>query len=82
MVSALKKLFQVKNDIMTSTDQSKAVILALLDMSAALDRVDHDVLFDTQLYLDPGSKADVSSSLKNLKQCIADIQLWIIKNVF
>ena len=34
---------------------------------------------DTQLYvsLDPGNKADVSSSLESLENCIADIQLWM-----
>ena len=34
-----------KNDIMISTDQSKAVVLILLDLSAALDRVNHAILF-------------------------------------
>ena len=37
---------------------------------------------DTQLYvsLNPGNKADVSSSVKNLDNCIADIQLWLTSN--
>ena len=38
-------LIHVKNDIMMSTDQSKAVVLVLLDLSAAFDTVDHYVLF-------------------------------------
>ena len=38
---------------------------------------------DTQSYvsLDPGNKADVSSSLENLENCIADIQPWMTSNV-
>ena len=33
-------LLQVKNDILMSTDQSKAVVLVLLDLSAAFDTID------------------------------------------
>ena len=35
----------MKNDIIMSTDQSKAVVLVLLDLSVAFDTVDHNVLF-------------------------------------
>ena len=38
-------LIHVKNDIKMSTDQSKAVVLVLVDLSAAFDAVDHYVLF-------------------------------------
>ena len=38
-------LVRVKNDIMMSIDQGKPVILVLLDLSAAFDTVDHNVLF-------------------------------------
>ena len=38
-------LLRVKNDIMTSIDNKKAVVLVLLDLSAAFDTVDHAVLF-------------------------------------
>ena len=37
-------LVRVKNDIMMSIDQGKPVILVLLDLSAAFDIVDHNVL--------------------------------------
>ena len=125
---------------MMSTDQSKAVVLILLDLSTAFDTVYRDVLFprlekpfglsdivlhwftsyltersqpvsiqgfhnvqflvlhysqciqndlvplhsDTQLYvsLDPGNKADVSTSLEGLENCIADIRLQMTSNFF
>ena len=35
----------MKNDIMMSIDQGKPIILVLLDLSAAFDTVDHNVLF-------------------------------------
>ena len=38
-------LVRVKNDIFTSIDQHGIVILILLDLSAAFDTIDHDVLF-------------------------------------
>ena len=38
-------LVRVNDDIMMSTDQSKAVVLVLFDLSAAFDTFDHDVLF-------------------------------------
>ena len=39
---------------------------------------------DTKLYVsvDPGNKADVSSSLENLEESIADIELWVTNNCF
>ena len=36
---------KVQNDILTSIDQHGIVILILLDLSAAFDTIDHDVLF-------------------------------------
>ena len=38
-------LVKVQNDILTSIDQHGNVILILLDLSAALDAIDHGVLF-------------------------------------
>ena len=37
-------LLRVKNDILRSLDKSKDVLMVLLDMSAAFDTVDHDIL--------------------------------------
>ena len=38
-------LLRVQNDILTSLDAGKGVILCLLDLSAAFDTIDHDVFF-------------------------------------
>ena len=38
-------LVKVQNDILTSIDQHAIVKLTLLDLSAAFDTIDHDVLF-------------------------------------
>ena len=38
-------LIRVKNDIMMAVDGKKAVVLVLLDSSAAFDTIDHAVLF-------------------------------------
>jgi len=38
-------LVRVKNDIMMSIDQGKPIILVLLDLSAAFDTIDHNLLF-------------------------------------
>ena len=37
-------LLKVKNDLLCSLDNNKAVLMVLLDMSAAFDTVDHDIL--------------------------------------
>lgn len=39
-------LIRVQNDILCSIDQGKCVILLLLDLSAAFDTVDHQILLD------------------------------------
>jgi len=44
-------LVLVKNDIMMSIDHGKPVILVFLDLSAAFDTVDHNVLFSMLKYL-------------------------------
>ena len=38
-------LVKVQNDILTSIDQHGIVILVMLDLSAVLDTIDHDILF-------------------------------------
>ena len=37
-------LLKVKNGLFSSPDKNKAVIMVLLDMLAAFDTVDHDIL--------------------------------------
>lgn len=44
--SAESALIRVQNDILCSIDQGKCVILLLLDLSAAFDTVDHQILRD------------------------------------
>ena len=39
-------LLKVKNDLLCSLDNNKAALIFLLDMSAAFDTVDHDILLD------------------------------------
>ena len=39
-------LLKVKNDLLCSLNNNKAVLMVLLDMSAAFDTVDHDILLD------------------------------------
>jgi hypothetical protein len=39
-------LLKVLNDLLLAVDKGYAVILALLDQSAAFDTIDHDILFD------------------------------------
>ena len=39
-------LLKVKNDLLCSLDNNKAVLMVLLDVSAAFDTVDHDILLD------------------------------------
>ena len=45
VAAELKQPFVVKNYIMISIDQGKPVSLSLLDVSAAFDTVDNNVLF-------------------------------------
>ena len=39
-------LLKVYNDIMNNIDQVRGILLVLLDLSAAFDTIDHDILFD------------------------------------
>ena len=38
-------LLRVQNDILSSLHDRKMVVLAMLDLSAAFDTIDHDILF-------------------------------------
>ena len=42
-------LLRVHNDIMLAVDRGSAVVLVLLDLSAAFDTIDHDILHDILL---------------------------------
>jgi len=57
-------LLRVQNDILRSLDNQSAVILVLLDLSAAFDTVDHCILLD-RLYNRYGILADCHKWFKN-----------------
>ena len=42
-------ILRVHNDILRAIDQKKEVILVLLDLSAAFDTIDHDILLISRL---------------------------------
>ena len=42
--STATALVKVHNDILTSIDQHRIAILVMLDLSAAFDTIDHDIL--------------------------------------
>ena len=42
--STATALVKVQNDILNSIDQHRIVILVMLDLSAAFDTIDHDIL--------------------------------------
>ena len=69
VIALITVLVRVKNYIMTLTDQGKPVILVLLDLSTAFDKIDHNVLFSMlKSWITP------NGSVKNLEvifdQCI------------
>ena len=39
-------LLKIQSDIAASVDSGKAVVLTLLDLSAAFDTIDHNILFN------------------------------------
>ncbi len=57
-------LIGVFNDILLSVDQKKAVFLVLLDLSAAFDTVDHQMLLD-QLATRAGVRGVTLDWIKN-----------------
>lgn len=67
-------LLKVTNDIFISFDNSKCVIILLLDLSAAFDTVDHDILLDI-LWYELGFRGVVfkwfSEFLKNRRQSVS-----------
>ena len=66
-------LIRVTNDILINSDNSKITIMLLLDLSAAFDTVDHDVLLDI-LWFELGFRGKVYNwfveFLKNRKQAV------------
>ena len=62
-------LLKVCNDILLALDKGKVTTLALLDLSAAFDTVDHDILFQT-LYIHFGISGSALSWFKSYFSCI------------
>ena len=44
--STEKPLLKIQNDIAASMNSGKAIVLTLLDLSAAFDTIDHNILFN------------------------------------
>jgi len=65
-------LVLVKNDIMMSVDQVKLVLLVLLDLPAAVDTVDHNVLFSrlTDMSCLSGKVLESFRSYLELRECL------------
>ena len=42
-------LLRVSNDILRALDNKQCVVLTLLDLSAAFDTIDHEILLETRL---------------------------------
>ena len=67
-------LLRVHNDIVNAVDQGKGVCLILLDLSAAFDTVDHDILLDflkNHIGLDGSVLALFRSYLSGRSQCVS-----------
>ena len=66
-------LLNIQNDIALSVDSGKAVVLTLLDLSAAFDTIDHSLLYDCLhdwFGLDGAVLSWIKSYLSNRKQKI------------
>ena len=66
-------LLKVQSDILSALDQNKCVLLVLLDLSAAFDTIDHDILLNRlNSYLGISGKALkwFSTYLKGRKQAV------------
>ena len=69
-------LLRVHNDILCAIDQGKAVVLVLLDLSAAFDTVDHDILLHrlrTHLGITGTALKWFRSYLSNRKQTVINL---------
>ena len=72
-------LLRVQNDILTSLDNQNAVALVMLDLSAAFDTIDHNILFH-RLEFNFGIKGNALSWLKSY---LSDrVQSVSISNVY
>ena len=67
-------LLKVQNDILRFLDSSQGVILILLDLSAAFDTIDHDILvsrLQTRMGIQGAAVDWIKSYLSNRYQCIS-----------
>ncbi len=73
MHSTETALIRVHNDILCAIDNRQAVVLILLDLSAAFDTVDHSVLLtrlSSRFGICGSALAWIKSYLSNRKQCV------------
>ncbi|XP_071799940.1 uncharacterized protein [Asterias amurensis] len=82
-------LTRIQNDILVSMDQGKVAILVLLDHSAAVDALDHQILLerlqshvdDTVLYVLASPTSDgVTMCTSLIERCCTDIKRWMNSN--